>query len=50
VDASGREVQSFTLPGGTTQHNLAANVAPGSYILLVEGQEGLRWQARVVVE
>ena len=50
VDASGREVQRFTLPGGTTQHSLAANVAPGSYILLVEGQEGLRWQARVVVE
>jgi PKD repeat protein len=50
VDASGRLVQRFAMAGGVDQHTLSASVTPGSYLLLVEAQDGQRWQARVVVE
>jgi hypothetical protein len=50
LDASGRVVQQYTLPAGTEQQHLGAAAEPGAYVLVVEGADGQRWQARVVVE
>jgi PKD repeat protein len=50
LDASGRLVQQYTLPADAEQQHLSAAAEPGAYMLVVEGADGQRWQARVVVE
>jgi uncharacterized delta-60 repeat protein len=50
LDASGRVVQQYMLRAGTEQQHLSAAAEPGAYVLVVEGADGQRWQARVVVE
>ena len=50
LDASGRVVEHYTLPGGAEQQPLSTAAEPGTYLLLVEARDGRRWQVRVVVE
>jgi hypothetical protein len=50
LDASGRVVQQYTLRTGAEQQHLSAAAEPGAHVLVVEGADGQRWQARVVVE
>ncbi|MBP7449096.1 MAG: T9SS type A sorting domain-containing protein, partial [Flavobacteriales bacterium] len=50
LDASGRVVQHYTLPGGAEQQPQSTAAEAGTYLLLVEARDGQRWQVRVVVE
>jgi uncharacterized delta-60 repeat protein len=50
LDASGRVVQQYSIPAGAALQHVSAAADPGAYVLLVEGADGQRWQARVVIE